>query len=277
MRAHTRRKFFKVLCIAAQGVLLTVCAVSFAVLSSWGGEADDSAADVVEEQSAVPEEPLPQALQSEVVEVEDGTPVDADPPTSAPATIQIYKADLRGSLDARVEQLARHTSLWRDDTVHYEDLLSGATTWDVPYVLVRFDELAAIYFEALKVAAPKTQEGKLLSVKAESDDEGVCLELTVGFEVTHKLLRLMLGDKQQTLTARVTVQRQADGFALRSLEVKGGKQYADATVRLASDFLFGTDDYMAFVGDVAARVTASLGSIYEVSSTRYGVVFATVR
>ena len=267
----------KVLCVAAQGVLLTVCAVSFAVLSSWEREEDSvrSAADTAETTPPM-EEPLPQQLATEVIE-ETVVPSSTEAEPSQPVVIEICKADLRGSLDARIAQLARHTSMWREGSAHYEDLLEGTVAWDVPYVLVRFDEMAALYFEALKAAAPKAQSARLNAVKATVEAERVTLEMTVGFEVTNKVLGLMLGDKEQVVTVVAAVRRSGDGFVLDSFDVTGNKRISDSTVRLGSDFLFGTDDYKGFVGDITARTTAALGKIYEVSDARYGVVFETVQ
>ncbi len=272
MKQSTKRKTIKALCLVAQASLLVVCATSFAMMSAMSAPAETQSTPT----PAAIEEPLPMDMQPELIESEpsDAVPSSAEPQTPQRSTIELYKADQRGSLAARVAQLMQNTSLSHDGAVHYDELLRSATVWRVPYVLIRFDELAYIYFEALKAAAPKAKEARLQSVQATVDGDVLRLDMTVGFVVTNKLIKLMMGSAEQVITARVAVVPVGESVQVRSVSVEGNKKYAESTVKLGSDFLLGTEDYVGFVSDLAAKVTASLGKVRSIDEVRYGVTFA---
>ena len=207
----------------------------------------------------------------------EDAPADPAPEETRPASREqsVYQADARADLEDRVTALMRHTSLYEGGTVHYEALADAPTVWDVPYVLMRFDELSAVYFRAMLAMTPKAKGARLEESVAKIEGETIDIRMTVAFEVTNKLVRLMLGSGTQTVRVHLSVARAGDGFCVRSMQLEGDKKYSDTAIRLGSDVLFGTEDYVGYADDLMRRVTASLGRVHSVSATRYGVVFQT--
>lgn len=268
--------------VLAQGLLLVVCAVCFALMSTWQDEAQSVATTVVSPADSTETDRqgervhMGEALQHEEIEV-NAPPVDVEDSTTAvaPKKEELYRAEQRLSLEERVAQLLGNTSLYHDGEINYKELLSQKTTWRVPLVLVRFDELAAIYMAALREAAPKVKDGKLLSAKAEVQGDKVIMTLQIGFNVTNNLLKLFMGGGEQQVTVCLTAEQRGESVAVTSVEASGNKKYSDSAVKIGSDFLFGTEDYLTFVSDIAQRTTSSLGAISAVDEVRYGVIFRT--
>ena len=286
MKRRWTEKANKALLLAAQGILLVVCATTLA----WWSKTDGSEVAVGAEESET-YLPFPtedeQAVWNAETEASEGddaiedVAADSAPPADgAPvektAPPEIYRAPLRLSVEERVADLFSKTPIRTGQTVQYDALLRGEPlAWQVPRVLVRFDELAYIYWEALKVKAPKIKEGKLVGVNANVDGATVYLELTVDFEVTNKLLSLVMGTSHERAKVKIEGTVENGGVKVGAMRVEGSKAYSDSMIKLGSDFLFGTEDYVAYIRSLVDSVDRSLGTVDAVSATMYGVVFDT--
>lgn len=280
----------------AQGVLLVTCATSLAMMSAgnWREKTqepeEDTAAflpvpkedagDIVwpekeedtkgDDAVTEREEDGKENAQSEV----DGEEKKArDGETGKAETATVYKADLRLPVEERVRDLLSKTHIRTGETVNYAALLTGERlSWSVPYALIRFDELAYIYWEAMKAEAPKMKDAALTAVRAALDGENLTLELTVDIKVTNRLLKALMGSDEER--AKVTLEtRVADGkITVQGVTAAGSKAYKESMLKLGSDYLFGTEDYLGYVRETVANVGRSLGEVKEASSVRYGVV-----
>jgi len=284
----------------AQGVLLVTCAVTFAVWATEDGEVKVKEADTA--YLSLPSEEGELVLDIDKPEGEDrtdsgekegtevgegeGEKVDADEgknkqnavdkPVSSTAKATVWKANLRGTLDERVEELVSKTPLKEGGIVHYERLLEGEPiAFGEAYVLWRYDELAYVYWEAMKADAEKAKDGKLTSVKARLDGDTLRLEMTVEFEVTNKLLKLMMGASKQQAVAHITANIANGKLEVKDITAEGNKEYSETLMKLGSDFLFGTEDYKGYVRNLVGKVNASLGKPLETSEVYYGVIFET--
>ena len=292
------------MCLVAQGMLLVVCATSFAYLTAQqtkGGEEEQVSAesyaqyptadeDLVltienggdsEKESEVKEEdtkPREESTKEDAEKIAEDANKAADKPASNTQTVSIYKAELKAPLEERVTDLLSKTTLIEGDVVHYERLLNGELlTFGEPYVLWRFDELAYLYWEALKAGAEKAKDGKLKSVRAKVDGDTLMMDLTVEFEVKNKLLKLMMGTEHEEATAHMEARLSQGGVTVTDMRVEGKKEYSESLMKLGSDFLFGTEDYRGYVSELVKNVTASLGVPYQASDVYYGVIFCTKR
>lgn len=286
------------MCLLAQGVLLVVCATSFAWLATEEDRVKEKQEIEQETYAALPTEDEgeltlnvptdPDALHEDETQNEKGNgesveskaanaSMDAEEkPVTNVKSVRIYKADIKRSLDERVAQLMAQTDMGKGDEAHYKRLLEGkALVWTEPYVLLRFDELAYLYWEAMKADAEKAKDGKLTAVRAKAEGERLTIDFTVQFEVTNKLLRLMMGSGSQEATAHIQATVKEGAVTVQDVTVSGSKEYSDSLMRLGSDYLLGTEDYKGYVRALVAKVNASLGIPYQASDVYYGVVFCT--
>jgi hypothetical protein len=272
MKSIPSKKAIKVVCIVMQGVLLTACAVSFAVMSEWG-KSQEVAADLNGEDYL---SPPTDDTADDVIDVNDGEPtrINGDVTASVTRTAPLYKADVKAPLETRVGQLMQAAGVAKDGVVDFGELTRGKVDWREPYVLIRFDELAYILLETLKTDSPKVKGAALTEARAKMEGNKVTLEMDVRFEVTNKLIKFVMGSGKQNATVSISAEVADGGIKVRDVTVVGNKKYSDGMVKLGSDFLFGTEDYKGYIARFAETVSGNLGRVYRTDGERYGVIFA---
>lgn len=259
-----------------QCLLLVVCAVGFAMMSAWPEDTPAQGAAVrVDESQDVPAIAQEQRKQEQQEEIPAVTIEQEHTSAPEPAQPELLKADLKLPLAERVESLLGTTSLYYDGGVHYADLAIGPTLWKNERVLVRFDCLAYIFFEALRATYPKISTATLAATSTSVKEGKLHMDLNVNIAITSKALALFLGGSAKTVTVHVVASRVGDAIGVDEVTVEGDKKINDSTLNLGADFLFGTSDYLGVIDDLARKVSASLGAIEEVSEVRYGIIYTT--